>query len=224
MNTLTTANSDGTPQALDKTSSSGMHPAAGRIEITLATVRDRAVLNLRTNPSGSAVPARILAALGLMLPEKVFGSATVNLQGTAAGTATTALWIGPGEWLMVCQDPSLSLLAAALSNALEGEPGALTDVGHGYAIFSVTGNFAPEVLAQGCGLDLDPAVFLPGHCAMTGLGKLRVVIHRLPAAAGAPPDFEIYVSRSFASSLWEFLCTASTEFGYRVAGAMEKTQ
>ena len=224
MNALTTANSDGAPHALDTTSNSGTHPAAGRVEITLAQVRDRAVLNLRTTPSGSVVPARIHAALGLMLPEKVFGSAIKNLQGTEAGGATTALWIGPGEWLMVCQDSSRNLLAAALSSALEGEPGALTDVGHGYAIFSVTGRVAPEVLAQGCGLDLDRAVFLPGHCAMTGLGKLRVVIHLLPAVAGAPSAFEIYVSRSFASSLWEFLCTASSEFGYRVAGALEQPQ
>ena len=47
---------------------------------------------------------------------------------------------------------------------------------------------------------------------MTALARMRVVIHRLPQAGG----YDVYVARSFAGSLWQWVTVAALEFGYRV--------
>ena len=123
-----------------------------------------------------------------------------------------ALWTGPGNWLITCPDAQRPDLEARLRTALEGMTGALTDVGAGFAVLNLSGPAAADVLAQGCTIDLDPAAFPEGACAMTALARMRVVIHRLPQAGG----YDVYVARSFAGSLWQWVTVAALEFGYRV--------
>lgn len=197
----------------------------GRIGIVLTPLSGLAVLNLRAAPAAAVLAEAVQHGLGLPLPTAVFGSAT-----DATGCAR-ALWIGPGDWLIVCRETDRTLVAAQLKAALDGHSGALTDVGHGWAGVNLRGQAAAAVLASGCGLDLDPRVFRPGHCAMTGFGKLRVVIERRPDGARgadgvAPPgqSYDVLVARSFAASLWHMLVEAAGEHGYRVALPAESGQ
>jgi sarcosine oxidase subunit gamma len=184
---------------------------AGKAGVVLTPVRGRTIFNLRCTPGEAAVPEAVKAGLGLALPASVFGS-TVS-----SAAHVRALWIGPGDWLIVCGEADSDTVQAKLRAALAGASGALTDVGHGYAVLNISGPNAADVLAQGCGLDLYPDVFAPGHCAMTGLAKMRVVIHRLPVRSPSGTGFDVYVARSFANSLWHFVTMAATEYGYRVA-------
>ncbi|MBC7780399.1 MAG: sarcosine oxidase subunit gamma [Proteobacteria bacterium] len=178
----------------------------GKAGVVLTPVRSRAVLNLRAPPGSATVPDTVHENLGLRLPAAAFGTAA-NADGRVR-----ALWIGPGDWLIVCTEAARAQIEPVLRALLAGAPGALTDVGHGYAVLNLAGPNAVDVLAQGCGLDLHPDVFGAGQCAMTGLAKLRVVIERRARNAG----YDVYVARSFAASLWHFVTEASIEFGYRV--------
>lgn len=44
-----------------------------------------------------------------------------------------------------------------------------SDGSQGYAVLNSSGASALDVLAQGCGIDLDPSVFIEGACTMTAL-------------------------------------------------------
>jgi sarcosine oxidase, subunit gamma len=187
-----------------------------RVGVVLSPLSGLAVLNLRAAPGTTSLAEAVQRGPGLPLPDAVFGSAA-----DATGRAR-ALWIGPGDWLIVCGEAERALVATQLMAALDGQSGALTDVGHGWAGINLRGRAATAVLASGCGLDLDPRVFRPGHCAMTGFGKLRVVIERRPdstcGADGEAPgqSYDVLVARSFAASLWHMLLDAAHEHGYRV--------
>jgi len=186
--------------------------AESRAGVVLTPVEGRAILNLRCVADDPGVPAAVMNQLGLTLPLKVFGSAA------DASDQMTALWIGPGDWLVTCAEPDKSGVAALLRASLAGARGALIDVGHGYAVLHLSGPNAPDVLAQGCSLDLHPEVFIAGHCAMTGVAKLRAVIHRLPRSKAGPGGYDVYVARSVAGNLWHFATTAAMEYGYQVQG------
>ena len=173
--------------------------------VVIAPVEGRAVLNLRTVPQPA--PGAFASVLGLELPTAAGRSAA------AADGTVHALWTGPGDWLITCPDASRLSLESGLRTVLEGMSGALTDVGHGFVVVNLSGPAAVDVLAQGCGLDLDPSVFTDGACAMTAMARMRVVIHRLPRGGG----YDVYVARSYAESLWHFLTMAATEYGYRVS-------
>lgn len=170
--------------------------------VVIAPVEGRAVLNLRTVPQPG--PGVFTSVVGLELPT------TAGRSATAADGTVHALWTGPGDWLIACPDAGRPSLETRLRAALEGMSGALTDVGHGFVVLNLSGPSAVDVLAQGCGLDLDPSVFIEGACAMTAMARMRVVIHRLPRGGG----YDVYVARSYAESLWHFLTMAATEYGY----------
>lgn len=172
--------------------------------VVLAPVEGRAVLDLRT--VSSPVRDTFATVLGLQLPTVAW------LSAADAEGRVHALWTGPGHWLITCPEAQRPGLEARLRTALEGMTGALTDVGAGFAVLNLSGPAAADVLAQGCTIDLDPAVFPEGACAMTALARMRVVIHRMPRAGG----YDVYVARSFAGSLWQWVTVAALEFGYRV--------
>jgi sarcosine oxidase subunit gamma len=108
---------------------------------------------------------------------------------TAEVDGKTVLWLGPDEWLV------LGAIEADFPAA-----GAAVDVSAARTAFELAGDDAPEVLAQGCSVDLDPAVFTPGRCAQTLLARAQVILHR--------PDettFRILVRPSFADYLRAWL-------------------
>ena len=91
---------------------------------------------------------------------------------TAPGTAAavggrTVLWLGPDEWLV-------------LGGAEQDYPGAAAtvDVSANRVCFELSGMEGEDVLAQGCSLDLHPAVFAPGRCAQTLLARVQVILFR----------------------------------------------
>lgn len=172
--------------------------------VVLKPVAGRAVLDLRAVPGPSC--DAFATVLGFPLPM------AASLGTADAERRVHALWAGPGNWLIACPESERPVLQTQLCAALEGMTGALTDVSHGYAVLNISGASALDVLAQGCGIDLDPSVFIEGACAMTALARMPAVIHRLPRGGG----HDLYVARSLADSLWQFVTMAGLEFGYRV--------
>jgi sarcosine oxidase subunit gamma len=103
------------------------------------------------------------------------------------------LWLGPDEWLVLGATESDFPAAAAA-----------VDVSANRVAFELTGADAPEILAQGCSLDLDPTVFTPSRCAQTLLARVPVILLRqgeetwlvLPR-----PSFAPYVRRWLEDAL-----------------------
>lgn len=161
-------------------------------------------INLRGDPSASDFLAAARGVLGFELPLE---------PNTFAGERENyALWLGPNEWLIVVPGEQEGLVAEGLRNALRGQFFAVTEVGGGQTIITLSGQNARDLLAKGCPLDLHPREFGPGHCAQSHLGKAPILIRQIDAE----PTFELIARRSFADYLWCWLEDASEEYGLAV--------
>jgi methylglutamate dehydrogenase subunit D len=147
--------------------------------------------------AGSAVRAALVAS-GLGAPP--------GPNRTASPARATMLWLGPDRWLVVePRDAGASSWHAALVAA----GGILTDLGHSRTVIRIAGAAAREVLAAGVGPDLHPAVFPPGACLQTNLAHTNVLLH----AVDPVPSFDLYVPRSYAADLWDWLSDAAAGIG-----------
>jgi sarcosine oxidase subunit gamma len=111
-----------------------------------------------------------------------------------------ALWLGPRRFLLVGPD---------LHRKLEGSGAALVDQSHARTVIRVAGPRCRDVLAKGTGIDLER--FADDDVALTLLGHVAVALH----AAGAEA-IDVFVARSYALTLWEWLLDAAEEYGPRV--------
>ncbi len=132
--------------------------------------------------------------VGLALPEQanraIFGN---NLH---------ALWVAPGEWLLVSEvSPGHDDISARVTD----NGGALSELSHARTVFRIAAGPARDILAKDCPLDLRPWEFLPGHCAQSVLAGVAILVHY--SADGAHMD--IYVPRSYGQFMHAWLKDAA---------------
>jgi heterotetrameric sarcosine oxidase gamma subunit len=111
-------------------------------------------------------------------------------------------------WWLAARSDSMIRLARELPTAA----GTVTMLSAGRVRLRITGPTAREVLAKGISLDLHPTVFQVGRGAHTGLHHTGVFLERVE-----DESYEIYVPRTYAESIWEWLIDAALPFGYDVA-------
>src|SRR5262249_6783761 len=105
---------------------------------------------------------------------------------------------GPGQWLIV-RAPSAAPLADELAS-LFGEAAAVVDLGHARTPLRFEGEGVRDVLARGTSIDLRPAHFAAGACALTALGKIGALLH-----AVATDTIDVYLPRTYAQAFTEWL-------------------
>ncbi len=177
---------------------------------TSVTFYERAFLghiNLRGDPRCSRFTSAAKRALSCALP--------LDANTYTEGEDIRACWLGPDEWLILCDGEHERARAEALRDALQGELAAVTEVGSGQTVVGVSGARARDVVAKGCPLDLHPRVFGPGRCAQSYLARAGMTILQITAA----PAFELIVRRSFADYVWRWLTDAAAEYGCAVIEA-----
>ena len=123
----------------------------------------------------------------------------------------SVLWHGPGQWLIV-RAPTVPTLAEELAGVC-GDGTAVVDLGHARAVLRFASESVGDVLAKGTSIDLRPASFPPGACALTALGKINALLH-----AVAPATVDIYVPRSYAQALVDWLEHAARDVAVEFAG------
>lgn len=108
------------------------------------------------------------------------------------------LCLAPDQWLLRVPCDRESDTAAALESAAGSLNAAVTVVSDAYAAIRLTGEDAPDVLAQGCPLDLH--ALTARHCARTLIARAGVLVVPVAEAAG----YELWVDRSYADyvALW----------------------
>jgi sarcosine oxidase, subunit gamma len=150
--------------------------------------------------AAAAVRAGIAAALGLTV------AATPNHAARKDGV--TILWVGPDRWLVVEPERPGRELGARLNEALTGTSATLTDLSHARTVFRIAGCSSRDLLAKGCGVDFHPRAFPVGQCVQSLLGHVGALLHAVDEA----PSFDLYVARSYALTVWEWLTESATEY------------
>ena len=164
--------------------------------VTLGEVRPGSVLQIAAWPETLATVQGVIAVyLGAQVPKSGSG---------LAGADATIATVAPGRYLVT---GSATDLVARFEAALPPTEGAVTDLSHGQAILRLEGDSAAALLARCVALDLDPAAFPAGRVARTAIHHVDVLIHRL-----TPTSFDLWVLRSFAESLAEWILDAGLEF------------
>lgn len=156
------------------------------------------MVNVRVTP-GSAAANRIEKCLGARLPRHSGSTTTSN--------PYTTMWLGPDEWLVLCQGDNADL-TAELREALGGDPGAVVDVSANRTTLELRGPSARQVLEKGCPLDLHPRSFPPGKAVSTSVGPTPVLLWQ----ADASPTYRLLPRASFADYLARWLLDAMAEF------------
>jgi sarcosine oxidase subunit gamma len=161
--------------------------------------------NVRLDPEDDAVRGAVESVLSVPLPRVP--------NTVSSGRNATCLWLGPDEWLVICERIQAPVLGADLQAALDPMLSSVNDLSGGQTIISLSGNRALDTMAKGCSLDLHPRVFSPGLCAQTQIAKTAALIRPLPSNV---PRYDIIVRRSLADYLWRWLRNAAAEYGVGV--------
>ena len=149
---------------------------------------------------GAGAIALIGAALDLPFPRLACRAAT-------AGT-TSALWLGPDEWLLIGDASQGESILAAMISAVGSEPASLVEISNRQIAIEVSGTSAADGLSAFNPLDLDETAFPVGTCTRTLFGKAEIVLWRT-----GRETFRIEVWRSFAAYILACLEEAGREYG-----------
>lgn len=180
----------------------GLRPALAQDVLVLSERRALTVLQVSAFAAQRAQAAGTLAA-ALDLP-----APAANRSSGAAGKSLRC--VGPGVWLLVGQ-PALLPDVAALRMRL-GASATVVDLSHARCALQLRGAAASRLLAKSCGLDLDVSNFPTGAATNTRFGHIGMHLSRTDDL----PTFELLVFRGYAQCVFDALCDAATEFGFRV--------
>lgn len=162
--------------------------------LELREIVHQCIVELARPRVGAALDAVVAAFRGEGLP---------RVGASASASGLSLLGIGPEIWLLIVLDSAASQfrdtdLAAAFEVAVE--------TGDAWTQFAISGSASLDLLAKGCTLDLHPAVFREDTCAVTRFAQLRCVLQRVSGG------YRLFVGRSYATSLAEWLIGAAAEF------------
>ncbi len=190
----------------------------------LASVYNPGPFGINASPPGATLAER--AGLSLVIAECTKGDATcIEALAKALGTdmptpghSTEAsnrriIWLAPGKWMIVGKDQTHGQTASMLAASCEDS--AINDVSSSKTVIRVSGPNVRDALAASCTIDLHPSVFKSGMSATTDLDHVVVTMDCLDA-----DTFDLYVSRAYAVSFWEWLNEASEEYGGEVKTAI----
>ena len=126
------------------------------------------------------------------------------------GAAVTA---GPWKLLKTSAEqfwilgPETRDLLAPLRTTVPAQIGTITPLSHSRVCVSIEGPAARDLLAQGIALDLHPSEFPVGRFALTAMHHTPVLLWRV-----GEDRYELYASRTFALSVWEWLADAALAY------------
>tara|TARA_B100000029_G_scaffold8546_1_gene9083 strand:- start:5236 stop:5805 length:570 start_codon:yes stop_codon:yes gene_type:complete len=161
-----------------------------------------AKINLRGDIENKDFTSKVGKLLGMILPKEPCSTSTKE--------KITCMWLGPSEWLLVSNDTVdkksndyelEQLLFKDISNT---NLGAVTNVTDHYTVFNLMGSNIFEILSKGCPFDFNSDIFTNNKVVQTILNHIDVTIHKK-----SEDNVDLYVRRSFAKHLWNWLKDSS---------------
>jgi methylglutamate dehydrogenase subunit D len=145
--------------------------------------------------------------------ENLFSGAMPADGKTAAATSRWTIFRVAPERFWIAGSAGDSTLAE-LASTLGGEA-IVTQIDHSRVVLRVAGRSAAVVLNRGIPVDLDEGPFARGAFAQSVVHGIPVLVHRVADVDGNAA-FDVYVSRDYAVSFWEWLTGVAQTLGYEV--------
>ncbi len=184
-------------QHLAERLAAGSVPGAEGVQ--LAEIALPVKVNLRGDAGDAAFRRAVESVVGLGPP--------VAANTFVRAGETRCFWLGPDEWLIVAPE-SAGDLARRLRAALTDQHASVVDLGAANVTLRLTGARSREVLAKACPLDFHPRAFRPGRCAQSNFARTQALV----ALEDETPVFDLFVRRSFATYLADWLLDAMCEY------------
>jgi heterotetrameric sarcosine oxidase gamma subunit len=179
----------------------GRDGARGGRRLRLAEVRGWHLAQLAVFPDHEGdFQEHVRACSGASLPVELYRGVTHGDSRLIRITPHQYWWIAAGGTSML-----------RLARELPSSAGTVTVLSAARVRIRITGPAAREVLANGVALDLHPWLFQVGQSAQAGLHHTGVFLERV-----GDDVYEIYVQRTYAEWIWEWLTDAALPFGYDV--------
>ena len=169
-------------------------------DLTITEQMFNGYFNLRIPPDETNIHQGLRDEFQLQLPE------TANTF-TSSGQATCA-WLGPDEWLLIVEEPDTGRIERTLNDLFRGKFATWTEQSSGLTALRFIGSNTIALLNRGIVFDLHPRNFKPGDCVQTVLARVGVTVLNRSIEQ---TEFDVFVRRSFADYLWQWLVAASNE-------------
>ena len=173
------------------------NPNGGKPGLVFSEMAHLGKLNLRADKSADK---SIKSITGCAFPP------TANKFSTAG--ERHVVWLGPDEFLVICEAGKDDELASTLDSALNNRHFAVTNITDALAAFNLQGAAVRQVLKKGCAIDLHPNSFKPGDTAQTLLSHAAVSL-----LAISDNELIVICRTSFALYLHDWLYDAALEYG-----------
>jgi sarcosine oxidase, subunit alpha len=165
--------------------------ADGALTLTDCTAMDKVLVHA---PAGGTLAGRLGVGFG---------------QARRRDDGTLVLRVQPRQWLLIAPPGRAPELVAEWQAAAGDEFVSVLDVTSGRALFRLTGEQGPALLAKVCALDLERAP--DGSAQRSSVAKVSAEIIRDDAPAGRR-SFLVACDRSFGRYLFDALADAGIEF------------
>ena len=137
----------------------------------------------------------------------LLGALPTEVGSALEGARTTVLRLRLDQYWVVTRDANL---VAELARAIPASVGCVTPL-PGRIRLTVEGPEVRLLLCKGIALDLHARRFTVGRVAQTELHHSGVVLLRTGESR-----FDLYILRSFAASIWDWLIDAALPIGYDI--------
>ncbi len=168
------------------------------LAVSLREIPDRGMIDLRGFTSDRKFMAAAKEVLGIALPKEP--------RTSVAWGDIKVLWMSIDQWLILCPRTKAAELLASLREALTGIHSLAVDVSDMRAVIRMEGYGCAEVLMKGTSLDLQSPDYTAGTCRRMRFAEIAALLHVVEDDV-----FDIYVFRSYAHYVWEFLNVAARE-------------
>jgi sarcosine oxidase, subunit gamma len=155
---------------------------------------DVGMIDLRGKVDDKTFMKNVTAVLGVELP---IAPRTCSKKGEI-----TVLWLSIDQWLITLPLKSRDALLLKLTKKLGRNLSLVCDVSDARTIIRLTGDLSREVLIKGCSFDATMPEFAPGTVRRLLFAEVAALCHFVD---GNPDIVDLYVFRSYANYVWEWL-------------------
>lgn len=146
--------------------------------------------------------------------DQAYGFKLPDAGRMVAGSSVSAVWAGPGQWLVFAPETDGRDLERELRARL-GCYASVADQSDARVFVRVAGPQSRAALAKLLPVDIHPRAFPSRSSAITHAAHIGVMVWRCDRL-DEPDCFVLACSRSYAKSFWHALIQAAAEFGVDV--------